>query len=72
MRVDDFVIVFPHKPDLLSSYFNTIMRLSFYSGLALAVLAADTTKAVDLDDFNDEAYLAQIDEADAPAHEKGW
>ena len=41
------------------------MRLSFYSGLAIAVLAADTAtgkeRHADYDDFG----LAQIDEADA-------
>ena len=40
------------------------MRLSFYSGLAIAVLAADTAQANKLDDFNDEALLAQIEESD--------
>ena len=36
------------------------MRLSFYSGLALSMIAADTAKAVELDDDFDAHQLAQL------------
>ena len=43
------------------------MRLSFYTGLAVAVLAADTTTAKkSLEDYEDFG-LAQIDEVDEDA-----
>ena len=45
------------------------MKLSLYSGLAVAVMAADTAKAINLED--DEAnYLAEIKDSE-PA-EQDW
>ena len=53
------------------------MRLSFYSGLALSMIAADTAKAVEVthDDDFDEYQLAQLSSKDLAAAKddaKGW
>ena len=50
-----------------------IMRLSFYSGLAIAVIAADTAKAIKLEDEDEANYLAEIKDSEpAEHHGKGW
>ena len=46
------------------------MRLSFYSGLAIAVMAADTAKAIKLEDNDEANYLAEIKDSE-PA-EQDW
>ena len=49
------------------------MRLSFYSGLAIAVIAADTTKAIKLEDEDEANYLAEIEDSEPAEHQgKGW
>ena len=49
---------------------KNIMRLSFYSGLAIAVMAADTAKAIKLEDNDEANYLAEIKDSE-PA-EQDW
>ena len=49
------------------------MRLSFYSGLAIAVIAADTAKAIKLEDNDEANYLAEIKDSEPAEHQgKGW
>ena len=43
------------------------MRLSFYSGLALSMIAADTAKAVDADDDFEAYNLAQLSSKEVAA-----
>ena len=49
------------------------MRLSFYSGLAIAVIAADTAKATKVEEIDEANYLAQLEATEAAEHQgKAW
>ena len=69
----DLIIVNFRAPSFILLERLKIMRLSFYSGLAIAVIAADTTKAIKLEDEDEANYLAEIKDSEPAEHQgKGW
>ena len=69
----DLIIVNFRAPSFILLERLKIMRLSFYSGLAIAVIAADTTKAIKLEDDDEANYLAEIKDSEPVEHQgKGW
>lgn len=69
----DLIIVNFRAPSFILLERLKIMRLSFYSGLAIAVIAADTTKAIKLEDEDEANYLAETKDSEPAEHQgKGW
>ena len=66
----DLIIENFRAPTIIDLESLKIMRLSFYSGLAIAVMAADTAKAIKLEDDDEANYLAEI--KDSEPQSKGW